>query len=300
VTERREASSPDIGRIASDNLHGAAHLARMAARAVRKIALEGATAETLRRAAVEIAQAQPTMAPLFDFANRLLFLLDETAERERVADFCDGYLLAMERASEAAAERAAAIVLRSTVVLTHSASSLVREALIEARRRGGQFRVICTESRPAGEGVGLAEALCGGGIETALVTDAAAGYMMEEADLFLVGADGIGRFGLVHKIGTWPMALAARARGVPFTVVATSQKLWPPAVKEVREPLKDGGEITPVEGCFEKINRYFDITPLEGEDSVVTEHGVSKGREILNLLEARKLHPRLEREGSTG
>ena len=258
------------------------------------LATDGASMETMRHAALRIAEARPMMASVFDFANRLLFFLEESAEGAAVAEFCDRYLIELERSARVAVKMGVAVTEGIGCVVTHSASSMVKDTLIEAARRGRRFRVVCTESRPGNEGVLLAETLCREGIDTTLVIDAAAGFMMEEADLFLVGADGIGTFGLVHKMGTWPMALAARKQGVKFAVLTLSRKFWPAEVKRVEEPPKEGDEIVSQKGCFEICNRYFDRTPLEESDVVITERGVWTMEEALKICEEKAMHPLLK------
>ena len=105
----------------------------------------------------------------------------------------------------------------------HSASSLVAEALQQAHAAGGVRQVTCTGSRPAGEGVTLARRLGEAGLPVRLVIDAAAASLLPECDLVLLGADTVCAEGLVHKIGTLGLALAAQNFGVPVYALATDE-----------------------------------------------------------------------------
>lgn len=291
----------EIEKLRVDSVHGATYLTKASADAVARLALAGASRKELREAARRVAAARPMMASVFDFANSLLFFLDAQTEPQAVAEFCRRYIRETEERSEAAVVAAVEKLRGVRTIVTHSSSSLVRDTLIEAAKRGERFRLYCTESRPGGEGISLARTLCENGIDTTLVIDAAAGSLMERADLFLVGSDGIGVFGLVHKTGTYPMALAARERGAAFTVVTTTRKFWPSGIRKVEETPKEGDEITPERGCFEKLNRYFDITPLQKGDTVLTEEeGSFDGEEALKICEERPLHRALGGPGPIG
>ena len=76
-----------------------------------------------------------------------------------------------------------------------------------------RFDVICTESRPINEGVNLAAKLGGEGIRVKLVIDAAVCSILPQAQIVLIGADSLSAKGLVNKIGTLCLALAAREFG---------------------------------------------------------------------------------------
>lgn len=56
--------------------------------------------------------------------------------------------------------------------------------------------------------------------------DAAAAYVMERVDIVLVGAEGVvENGGIVNKLGTYQLALAAKALGKPVYVAAESFKM---------------------------------------------------------------------------
>lgn len=65
-----------------------------------------------------------------------------------------------------------------------------------------------------------------------LLDDAAARAAIADADLVLVGADMLMSRGLVNKVGTYPMALAAQ-HGTPLYAVCGSEKFLPPGFRPV-------------------------------------------------------------------
>ena len=90
--------------------------------------------------------------------------------------------------------------------------------------RAARVRVIADETRPLLQGSRLtAWELCRAGIPTTVIADNMAASRLRQGDVtcVIVGADRIAANGdVANKIGTYPLALAARAHGVPFYVAA--------------------------------------------------------------------------------
>lgn len=257
-----------IEDIRRDNLSGAATLARRAAQAFQAWLAQGRTAEETAEAAVALVRAQPRMAPLVNLACRVL------AAGAEAARACQEFLSAVEQAAVAVAQHGAALLSDGDTVLTHSFSSVVRGALLEAVRRGRRFRVIATESRPMREGVRLARELADAGIPVQLVVDAAAPGLAPEVTRVMVGADAVTLTGVVNKVGTAPLALAAREHHVPIHVLASSDKFLPAGYRLPPEPPHDPREILEEETPRVTVrNLYFEIVPLDWFTAVVSEEG---------------------------
>lgn len=111
------------------------------------------------------------------------------------------------------------------VILTHGFSRVVLAVLLHAAARGRRFTVLVTESRPECLGHNTARALQEAGIPARLILDAAMGHAMEKAELVLVGAEAVvENGGILNKIGTYQLAVMARALNRPFYVAAESFK----------------------------------------------------------------------------
>jgi translation initiation factor 2B subunit (eIF-2B alpha/beta/delta family) len=193
------------------------------------------------------------------------------------------------------------------LVATLSRSGTVVDALV-----GAEAAVLIGESRPAREGVGVAERLADAGLDVTLTTDAAlpalvaragrdgrpAGESSEAAgevptrevpvpeeatvderdatrqvDVVLVGADAVLADGsVVNKTGTFATALAAARAGVPVYVVAARDKVRPDERRTT--------EASPPESVYDgpaaiRVDApTFDWTPAEVVDGVVTEDGL--------------------------
>jgi len=231
----------NLQQIASDNVHGATYLTKELLELL--CSLEG---QSLQEALKEARRIQPMMASIYN-------LVHSFKEEKEV---CKRWWKEFEDANERVVQKAAAL-MKDKKILTHSFSSLVFEAILQARPK----RVICTLSAPKNEGKVLAQRLCEAGIESELIIDAAMGLKVKEADAIFIGADGVGSFGVVHKVGTFPLALLAREFQKPLYCLAPRQKFWPKEFPTPTELQREPSEVA--RGCFGVDNRYFDITPLE-------------------------------------
>jgi ribose 1,5-bisphosphate isomerase len=156
--------------------------------------------------------------------------------------------------------------LEDAVVLTHSASATVREALL----RTPPDHVICTASSPQDEGRAFAEDLRANGLDVELVEDAQAPRRLEWASLLLVGADTVFSDGTVcNKVGTTALAEAAIGETVPVVVACEIVKLAP--IDAALAP-----ELTAPE---------FELTPPDLIDCVVTEEGTVSPEEVRALVD---------------
>ena len=292
-----------MDEIASDNTSGAAEILRRAANIfsllnTMQIQLAGGGAELARRAvldtSVELVRAQPDMCPLVRLASA-------TVSASRLASTASEVLISAEDAARKLVESAAAkarsaalhaadLIRDRSSVLTHSRSSTVIEAFINARRNGRYFSVIATESRPMFEGRTLAKTLSAEGIQVTLIADAAASLIMDRTDFVMLGADKITPLNLVNKIGTRMTALAARERGLPIYVVCDTLKFIPADYAWGSDCSRSPDELWPdAPGEVVVLNRYFEPTPLSHLTAIVTEDGALSPEEASRRAEAVRL-----------
>ena len=211
-----------IGELRRDNTSGAARLAVNAWKILQGLfrRVEEERFKPLRRWVIKIAKmlisAQPTMAPIINMCNSILLASEESRTtrdlKERALDIIAEGLSAQERHHEAIVEEASGLVQAGDVIITHSYSTTVADALIRARSRGKKFRVICSEARPCLEGVDAARELAKHGIDGRLVIDAALQNYLHDATRVMIGCDAVMQDVVVNKIGTFGLALSAEAR----------------------------------------------------------------------------------------
>ena len=122
-----------------------------------------------------------------------------------------------------------------------TALGVIRAAVEE----GKKVHVYADETRPVLQGARLtAWELLREGIPCTLITDNMAGFLMKkgEVDLVIVGADRIAANGdAANKIGTYGLAVLARAHGIPFYVAAPLSTIDPTAPRRRRDPDRGAG-----------------------------------------------------------
>lgn len=290
-----------IAELAEDNTSGAMEIA---AKAVEVVALfadeadaENASAFVGQLVAMgkALIQAQPSMAPLFNLVNSVISSVPEASDldsaRRMVTTTTESFAAQLPARSEEIARQALSLLGEGSRVLTHSRSSTVMAALQLATAQGRQLEVVCTESRPNYEGRAVAASLAGQGIKTTLIADSAAGHFVSQVDLVMVGADSLSTDGVVNKMVTYPIALAARAQGVPFYTLCGTEKLLPTDYPHFRIEPKDPHEVWPEHPEeVTVINLYFDVTPLTYVSGVVTERGILAAEELDELLGQLEMH----------
>jgi translation initiation factor eIF-2B subunit delta len=293
-----------IEELAGDNTSGAAEIASRGSELLALFADEAHAQDAssfLRQLVATgkaLIRAQPSMAPLFNLVNSAIANLegvqDVGAARKVLKRAAEAYGEELGRRSERIGEQALALLTNCSIVLTHSRSSTVLAVLLLARERGLDFEVLCTESRPIYEGRAVAARLAQEGIEVTLITDSAAGHGVSRADVVLVGADSVARDGLVNKMGTYPLALAARAQSVPFYALCSTEKFLPADYPYFHIGEQDPQEVWPGHPQEVKVlNLYFDVTPLEYVSGVVTENGILSRAGLEEVLGRLRVHEML-------
>jgi methylthioribose-1-phosphate isomerase len=164
-----------------------------------------------------------------------------------------------------------------------TALGVVRAALESGKR----CAVFADETRPWLQGARLtAWELLQDGIPVTLLPDVAAATLLGSGKIgcVVVGADRIARNGdTANKVGTYPLALAAHAAGVPFYVAAPTSTVDLRAASGGEIPIEErpaqevthlGGARVAAEGV-QVFNPAFDVTPSRYITAIVTERGVA-------------------------
>ena len=158
--------------------------------------------------------------------------------------------------------------------------------IFSAHEQGKTIEVFADETRPLLQGARLtAWELQRRGVPVTLICDNMAAQVMREGriQLVIVGADRIAANGdTANKIGTYGVALLARAHDIPFYVAAPSSTFdlaiadgsqIPIEQRDPREITHGFGRQTAPEGVA-VYNPAFDVTPASLISGIVTEHGV--------------------------
>ncbi|KAK3276683.1 hypothetical protein CYMTET_15268 [Cymbomonas tetramitiformis] len=149
--------------------------------------------------------------------------LDES--KRRLTERGDKFAETSHQAKTKIAELGQRYVRDGGVILLHGFSRVALGILKQAATQGKNFSVMVTEGRPDNSGQKLATLLRELGLPVTLVIDSAAAYVMDRVDMVLVGAEGVvENGGIINKIGTYQLAMVAKALGTPFYCAAESYK----------------------------------------------------------------------------
>ena len=166
-----------------------------------------------------------------------------------------------------------------------------------AHEQGKEVFVYVDETRPRLQGARLTSwELTQLGIPHQVIVDGASGYVMKNCgvDLVTVGCDRVAANGdTANKIGTYNLAIVARAHGVPFYVVGPTSTidLNTPSGAEIAIEQRDPQEVSRIaeqlitpEGA-KVLNPAFDVTPAEYITAIITEAGICYPpyRELLRI-----------------
>jgi len=263
--------------------------------------------EAISRAASLLASTRPTAVNLRWGIDRVKGAydpdrsgaVDELVERAREMVAED------EKINRLIGEVGADLLAEGSRVLTHcNAGALACVAhgtalsIVEVgHERGLISGVTATETRPLLQGSRLTAWELGRmGIEHRVTIDSGAAGLIAsgEIDVVITGADRIAANGdVANKVGTYPLALAARANGVPFIVAAplSTIDLDTPNGDAIPIELRSASEVLEVNGIrmapedTQAYNPAFDVTPVSLVSAIVTEIGIIRpGADDLRAL----------------
>jgi methylthioribose-1-phosphate isomerase len=172
-----------------------------------------------------------------------------------------------------------------------------------AHREKRGIKVFAGETRPFLQGARLtAWELLKSGIEVTLITDNMAAHMMQRGEIqsVIVGADRIAANGdTANKIGTYGLALLARAHDLPFFVAAPMSTLdmKTPNGRHIPIEERDAREVThfhdnPVAAAGAQVrNPAFDVTPASLITAIITNLGVARAPYDESLAELASKPP---------
>ena len=162
-----------------------------------------------------------------------------------------------------------------------------------AWEEGKKIKVIADETRPVLQGARLtAWELMQDKIPVTVITDNMAGSLMQKGliHVCVVGADRIAANGdVANKIGTYSVAVLAKAHGIPFYVAApySTIDLNTKSGDDIPIEQRNPTEVTTVHGGdpiapagVDVLNPAFDVTPAALITGIITERGVFKPSEV--------------------
>ncbi|MBY0587413.1 S-methyl-5-thioribose-1-phosphate isomerase [bacterium] len=252
-----------------------------------------------RKASDYLRTSRPTAVNLFWALDRMNRLIDRL-QSESVTKIREELLREARLIQSEDRDMCIAIGLAGTPrmpkqggVLTHCNAGALATAdfgtalsvIFHAHAAGHQIKAYVDETRPLLQGSRLtAWELMQRGVPTTLLCDNMAASLMRTGKVHavVVGADRIAANGdTANKIGTYGVAVIARAHGVPFYVAAPSSTFdfsiadgsqIPIEIRDAKEITHGMGKQTAPEGV-DVYNPAFDVTPAEYITAFFTEAG---------------------------
>ncbi|MEO8497740.1 MAG: S-methyl-5-thioribose-1-phosphate isomerase [Planctomycetota bacterium] len=278
------------------------------------IGLQGAANEVALRAQLNkcvdyLATSRPTAVNLFWALDRMkakaASLEGESAASVQTALLAEARAIHEEDRAmcHAIGRYGAALLQDGQGVLTHCNAGGLATAeygtalsvFFTAQDEGKHLRVFVDETRPLLQGARLtAWELVRRNIDATLICDSMAAQVMREGKVqaVITGADRIAANGdSANKIGTYSIAVLARAHNIPFYIAAPSSTF--------DLSIADGSEIPIEERSSEEIthgfgrqtaptgvkvyNPAFDVTPAEYIRAIITERGLIEPVSAANI-----------------
>ncbi len=241
--------------------------------------------EDMGKVADEIKASRPTAINLFWAVDRIYNSDDPIKEALKMYQEDIDTNLAIGR-------HGSQIIEDGDTILTHcnagalacvdygTALGVIRSAF----HQGKNINVICDETRPRGQGAKLSVwEMQQENIPVKLIPDVASGFLMSQYKInkVIIGADRIAKGGVVNKIGSLMVALAANYFHVPFYVAAPLSTFdFDSSIFDTEIEERDGDEVRYYGGCricpkqTDVINPAFDIIPKELITGIITENGI--------------------------
>ena len=190
----------------------------------------------------------------------------------------------------------AKLLKKSRNVLTHCNTGALATggdgtalaAITHAARKNKKLHVWVDETRPYLQGARLtAYEVAHAGIDFHLITDNMSASLMKagKVDAVIVGADRIVANGdTANKIGTYALAVLAKAHGIPFYVSAptTTLDLTMKTGREIVIEQRNSKEVTHPQGIaiakaeYPVYNPAFDVTPGKLITAIIMENGICR------------------------
>ena len=243
--------------------------------------------------------ARPTEPMLFNGMDYIkseikkLTPMSSTHEcQQKVEEATQFYLNLINETAERAILNGLGIINDGDNVLTHCHSSSAVKTLKLHKVKGLKFKVYNTETRPLFQWRKTAKDLIEAGIDTTMVVDWVAPFLMDEEsgtdlmmDCVVIGCDAIKLdWWVINKVGSYSVGLSALFANVPVYIAGNLLKVdihdkIHIERREDHEVWKDSPE------GLNFLNLAFDKIPPKFIRGIITEFGIIKPRDIKSVIE---------------
>lgn len=243
--------------------------------------------------------ARPTEPMLFNGMDYIKAEISKLAPgasadecQQKVAEAAQFYLNLINETAERAVLNGLGIINDGDNVLTHCHSSSAVKTLKLHKVKGLKFKVYNTETRPLFQWRKTAKDLIEAGIDTTMVVDWVAPFLMDEEsgtdlmmDCVIIGCDAIKLDGgVINKVGSYSVGLSALFANVPVYIAGNLLKVdIHDKIHIEKRQDHEVWEDSP-EG-LQFLNLAFDKIPPKFIRGIITEFGIIKPRDIRAVVE---------------
>jgi len=277
--------------IKSISIQGATNIALATVEGI-KIAIDSGEKDTrkLKKIAEKLAYARPTES-LAQNAVRYIF-----PKMDQRVDFylqrIEKYKSMIKDAKEKMGQKCIDLIENGGVYMTHCHSSTVVSMFLQARKKGKNFSVLVTETRPKFQGRITAVELLNSGIDVTLIIDDVAESIIEgrlkHIDKIFIGGDVLSQKGFINKVGSLGISKAAEANNIPIYSLSILLKYDPRPYSPVFLEERSAEEVWSDAPKGLKIYApAFDFVRYDTGVKIICEKGILAGedveREAINL-----------------
>lgn len=180
------------------------------------------------------------------------------------------------------------ILKNSKIVFTHCHSTNVSNALIDSHKKGRNFEVYNTETRPLFQGRKTAKELRSAGIPVTMFVDSAIGIALSKeqgskrVNVVFLGADALLKEGVINKVGSEIVARIAKEEKIPFYIVADSWKFTKEKIPIEQRALNEIWDKAPKNVKIK--NPAFEFVDKRYISGIITELGLMKYSEFVRKM----------------
>lgn len=183
------------------------------------------------------------------------------------------------------------IIKNDDKIFTHCHSTNVIKSLIYSKKKGKNFEVYNTETRPLFQGRKTSKELSKAKIKVTQFVDSAIAFIIEKdgkkdkiyTTKVFIGADAILREGIINKIGSKLISEIAFKHKIPIYIIADSWKFTKNKVPIENRKLNEIWDKAPKKIRIE--NPAFEFVPKKYITKIISEYGVLSYDKFLKKVE---------------
>ena len=255
-------------------------------RNIKSIKIQGAS--NIAKAGFRAYQLFPTSSakkkliavrPTEPMLEKVLNLSEKQSEKEILKHF--------REAQEKINRQVLTIIKNNDIIFTHCHSTNVVNSLIYAKKKGKNFQVYNTETRPLFQGRKTAKELSRAKIKVTHFTDNAIAEALNSVDKVFLGADALTEKGIINKIGSELIARIAKENKIPVYIIADS---WKFTKKPVPIEQRSLNEVWNIASKNIKIrNPAFEFVPKKYLTKIISELGILSYDRFLRIVNKQNI-----------